>query len=71
MINVTEQGEPEGCWARQNYGKREKFLKVCKENIQEATTEKDRTIDGVITRRDGTKRRVHPIKINSSETMKQ
>jgi hypothetical protein len=40
-------------------------------NIQEAITEKDRTTDGVITRRDGTKRRVNPIKLNRSETMKQ
>jgi len=40
-------------------------------NIEQAIREKDRTTDGVITRRDGTKRRVNPIKINSSETMKQ
>jgi len=44
---------------------------VSNENIQEAITEKDRTTDGVITRRDGTKRRVRPIKINNSEKMKQ
>jgi hypothetical protein len=31
MINVTEKGKPEGCLDRQNYGKRETFLKVCNE----------------------------------------
>jgi len=71
VINETEQGKPLGCWARQNYGKGENFLKVCNENIQEAITERDSTTDGVITRRDGTKRRENPIKINNSGKMKQ
>ena len=48
---------------------RENVLQVCKENIEEAITEKDRTIDRVITQGNRIKRRIN--KKNSSGMRKQ